>query len=53
MTYRVEYWLATYHGFREVNAEDAEIAVAKVKGWARRQMSLPMYYESYKVVGAA
>jgi hypothetical protein len=33
-----------------VNANDEEEAIAKVRAKVRKDMTLPMYYESYKVV---
>ena len=50
MTYRVKYRAGTYEGVRTVNADDAEQAIAKVKGWVRKQTAIPMYAESYEVV---
>jgi len=48
--YTVAYQAGTYAGERTVQAEDSDHAIAIVKAWVRRQMSLPMYYESYRVM---
>ena len=50
MTYTIRYQAGTYSGVRVVNANDEEEAIAKVKSKIRKDMSLPMYYESYKIV---
>jgi hypothetical protein len=50
MTYTVEYQAGTYHGTRTVHADDGEHAKALVRTWVRRQMTLPMYAESYRIV---
>lgn len=50
--YTVKYQAATYSGKRRVQADDEDHAIAKVKSEIRREMSIPMYYESYKVVDA-
>lgn len=50
MTYCVKYQAATYSGVRKVNAESESEAIAKVKAWVHREMTLPMYSESYKIV---
>jgi hypothetical protein len=47
--YRVRYFLADYKGTREVDAEDSEEAIAKVRRWARAQTSLPMYADGYEI----
>lgn len=52
MTYTVKYQAGTYSGTRTVNAEDSEEAIAKVRSWVRREMTLPMYSDSYRVVEA-
>jgi len=38
-----------WQGTRTVNAEDEERAIAIVRARIRREMSLPMYYESYRL----
>lgn len=50
MNYTVRYYAGTYEGERTVRAEDSEQAIAKVRAWVRKQMALPMYADSYKVV---
>ena len=46
--WRVHYMAGPYRGCQEVDAEDAEQAVAIVRTRVRREMSLVMYAESYK-----
>jgi hypothetical protein len=53
MTYTVHYQAGTYSGNRTVNASDDEEAIAKVKSWVHREMTIPMYSESYKIVDIA
>jgi len=48
--YTVKYRAATYSGKRRVQADDEDHAIAKVKKEIRSQMSLPMYYEDYKII---
>lgn len=50
MTFKVRYYAGPYSGVREAEAEDSEIAIAKVKAQIHREMSLPMYAEGYRVV---
>jgi hypothetical protein len=50
-TYTIEYYAATYKGKRTVKAEDPEEAIAKVRAYVRKQMTLPMYSDGYKVLG--
>lgn len=50
MTYTVKYYAGTYEGTRTVEAEDGNEAIAKVKAWVRKQMTLPMYSDGYKIV---
>lgn len=50
MTYTVKYQAGTYSGTRTVTAEDGEEAIAKVRAWVRREMTLPMYSDSYKII---
>lgn len=50
MIFKVKYHAGTYSGFRTVNAEDDESAIAKVRSMIRKEMSLSMYSDSYKVV---
>lgn len=48
--YTVRYQAGTYSGERVVWAEDDEHAIAKVRAQVRREMSLPMYADSYRIV---
>lgn len=48
--FTVKYYVGTYEGERCVNADCSDTAISKVRSWARKEMSLPMYYESYKIV---
>lgn len=48
--YTVEYQAGAYSGRQTVWAVDEEQAIAKVQRKIRREMTLPMYYEHYKVV---
>ena len=48
--FTVEYQAATYQGRRTVWATDEEAAIAKIQRQIRREMTLPMYYEHYRVV---
>lgn len=52
MTYTVKYQAGTYEGIKNVNAEDEDEdeAIAKVRAWVHKQMSIPMYYETYRIV---
>lgn len=49
-TYKVKYQASTYSGVREVLASDEESAIAKVRSMIRKQMTLPMYSDSYKIL---
>lgn len=51
MTFRIRYHAGTYSGTREVQADDAEQAIAKVRASVRREMTLPIYSDSYHVEG--
>jgi len=51
-TYTVRYQAATYSGTRTVKAEDEEDAICKVRAQIRKQMTLPMYSDSYSVVSS-
>lgn len=46
----VKYQAGTYSGQRQVRAEDGEEAIAKVKAMIRKEMTLPMYSDSYKIL---
>jgi hypothetical protein len=48
--FTVAYHAATYSGQMTVEAEDEDQAIAIVRARVRHEMSLPMYYESYRVV---
>jgi hypothetical protein len=50
LTYTVRYVAGPYSGTRTVSAEDEEQAVSVVRARVRREMTLPMYSESYRVV---
>lgn len=50
MTYVVEYVAGSYSGTREVTAEDEEQALAIVRQRIRREMTFPMYSDSYKII---
>lgn len=52
MTFTVEYYAATYKGTETVNADDEEQAIAIVRARVRKRMTLPMYSDGYKVIGA-
>lgn len=49
-TYLVRYYAGTYTGVRKVVAPDPESAIAVVKAWVRREMTIPMYSDSYRIV---
>jgi len=46
--YRVHYYAGSYSGHRDVEALDAEHAIAIVRARIRREMSLPMYADGYR-----
>lgn len=48
--FTVQYHAATYSGTKTVWADDEEHAIAKVKAWVHKEMSLSMYSESYKII---
>lgn len=48
--YYVRYVAGPYNGVRRVEAEDAEAALAIVRGCIRRAMTLGMYSDSYKIL---
>lgn len=50
--FTVKYQAGSYSGTRSVNAEDEEHAIAQVKAWVHRTMSLSMYSESYRIVSS-
>lgn len=49
MVYTIKYQAGGYSGKRQVNAEDEEEAISKVRSWVRREMTMPMYSDSYQV----
>ena len=49
MRVAVRYSAGPYSGTRTVNAEDTEEAIAIVRARIRKEMTLPMYSESYRV----
>lgn len=50
MYYTVKYHAGTYSGTRTVSADDEEHAIARVRAMIRKDMSLPMYSDSYRIV---
>lgn len=48
--FTIKYQAGTYSGTRQVNAADEEEAIAKVRAKIRREMTLPMYSDSYRVI---
>ena len=51
MTYRVRYVAGPYSGTLTVEAEDDEYAVDIARARVRREMTLPMYADNYRIVG--
>ena len=49
--YTVKYHAGPYSGTRTVMARDSNEAIAIVRGRIRREMTLPMYSESYRIEG--
>ncbi len=52
MTFTVRYQAADYSGTRTVEAESEDDAIRIVRARIRREMSLPMYSDNYRVVHA-
>lgn len=50
MLFKVKYYAGTYNGTKAVSADDEEEAIAKVKAWVGKEMTIPMYADGYKVV---
>ena len=48
--FTVKYHAGTYPRTRSVSADDEEQAIAQVKAWVHRTMSLSMYSESYRII---
>lgn len=46
----VRYVAGPYSGTRTVTAEDEDQAISLVRKEIRRQMTLPMYSDSYRIV---
>lgn len=51
MIFTVKYQAGDYSGTRKVNADSSDDAIQIVKSRIRKEMSLPMYSDSYEVVG--
>ena len=51
-TFRIRYYAGPYAGIVTVEADDATDAIAAAKAKVRRTMTLPMYADGYRVVGA-
>lgn len=49
-TYKVRYYAGPYSGTRVVEASDEYEAIAIVKAKIRREMTLPMYADGYKII---
>jgi hypothetical protein len=52
-TFKVKYQAGSYFGTIAVNANCGDEAIAKVRTQIRREMSLPMYSDNYKIVGVS
>jgi len=48
--FKVKYYAGTYNGTIDVLADDEESAIAKVRALVRREMTLAMYADGYKIV---
>ena len=48
--FKVKYQAGTYSGTKVVSADDGDHAIAIVRAWVRKQMTIPMYSDSYKIV---
>ena len=48
--FKVRYRAGTYSGTRTVWAPDEGAAIEKVKRAVRKEMTLPMYSDSYRIV---
>jgi hypothetical protein len=49
-TFKVRYYAGQYSGTRTVSAENSEEAIDKVRRSIRKEMTLPMCSDGYKVV---
>ena len=50
MMFKVKYYAGPYSGVRTVRAEDEEQAIAIVRSKIRKEMSLSMYSDGYRVI---
>ncbi len=48
----VEYYAGPYNGTRQVEAEDSEHAIAKVRAWVQQSMTMSPYASGYEVLKA-
>lgn len=48
--YTIRYYYGSYSGIREVYADDEEAAIAKMWRMLRKDMILPMAYQSEEVI---
>lgn len=48
--YLVKYYAGTYGGEKWFQADDEDHAIAKCKAWVRREMTISMYADGYKVI---
>lgn len=49
-TYKVKYYAGPYSGTRTVKANDEDDAIAKVRAMVRKECTLSMYSDGYKVI---
>lgn len=50
--YIVQYYAGTYNGNKTVYAEDQEDAISQVRTWVRKNCTLSMYSDGYKVINS-
>lgn len=48
--YIIRYYYGSYSGIREVYADDEDTAIAKMWRMLRRDMTLPMAYQSEEII---
>lgn len=48
--YTIRYWYGSYEGTREVYADDEDEAIRKMWRMLRKDMTLPMAYQSEEVI---
>lgn len=48
--YTIRYWYGSYEGIREVYADDEDEAIRKMWRMLRKDMALPMAYQSEEVI---